>query len=152
MKFFQKGVDKGKSLWYNNRVENIGASPSGKATDSDSVITGVRIPVPQPKNTENFVLGIFLSKPQAWHIITARSAVHIISPFGAVSHHALACILLRLDDIQHFVLVIYNASHWWYPRLRRDLERISPQFLANALQSPRFYAILIAERRWNDEF
>ena len=30
-------------------VENIGASPSGKATDSDSVITGVRIPVPQPK-------------------------------------------------------------------------------------------------------
>ena len=33
-----------------------------------------------------------LSKPQAWHIIAARSAVHIISPFGAVSHHALACI------------------------------------------------------------
>ena len=31
-------------------VANIGASPSGKATDSDSVITGVRIPVPQPKN------------------------------------------------------------------------------------------------------
>ena len=28
---------------------NIGASPSGKATDSDSVITGVRIPVPQPE-------------------------------------------------------------------------------------------------------
>ncbi|MBQ8684344.1 MAG: hypothetical protein IJ518_07510, partial [Clostridia bacterium] len=46
-----------------------------------------------------------LSKPQAWHIITARSVVHIISPFGAVSHHALACIYLRLDDIQHFVLV-----------------------------------------------
>ena len=37
-------------------VENIGASPSGKATDSDSVITGVRIPVPQPKKNErNFV-------------------------------------------------------------------------------------------------
>ena len=34
-----------------------------------------------------------LSKPQAWHIIAARSAVHIISPFGAVSHHAPACIL-----------------------------------------------------------
>ena len=33
-----------------------------------------------------------LSKPQAWHIIAARSTVHIISPFGAVSHHALACI------------------------------------------------------------
>jgi hypothetical protein len=35
--------------------------------------------------------------------------VHIISPFGAVSHHALACIYLRLDDIQHFVLVICNS-------------------------------------------
>ena len=29
-------------------VRNIGASPSGKASDSDSDITGVRIPVPQP--------------------------------------------------------------------------------------------------------
>ena len=38
----------------------------------------VQIPSPQPKNTENFVLGIFLSKPQAWYIIAARSAVHII--------------------------------------------------------------------------
>ena len=54
---------------------------------------------------------LFLSKPQAWHIITARSAVHIISPFGAVSHHALACISLQLDEIQHCVLMIYNASH-----------------------------------------
>ena len=39
---------------------------------------------------QKFVL--FLSKPQAWHIIAAQSAVHIISPFGAVSHHAPACI------------------------------------------------------------
>jgi len=50
-----------------------------------------------------------LSKPQAWHIITAQRAVHIISPFGAVSHHALACIYLRFDDIQTFVLMIYNS-------------------------------------------
>ena len=63
---------------------------------------------------------IFLSKPQAWHIITARSVVHIINPFGAVSHHALACLYLRLDDIQHFVLVICKTSSWWYARLRRD--------------------------------
>ena len=41
----------------------------------------------------------FLSKPQAWYIITARSAVYIISPYGDVSHHASACISLRLDDI-----------------------------------------------------
>ena len=33
-----------------------------------------------------------LSKPQEWYIIAARSAVHIISPCGAVSHHAPACI------------------------------------------------------------
>ena len=77
------------------------------------------------KNTENFVLGIFLSKPQAWHIITARSAVHIISLFGAVYHHASACIFLRLDDIlakteiysrfyaddiQCFALMIYTPT------------------------------------------
>ena len=28
---------------------HFGVSPSGKATDSDSVITGVRIPAPQPE-------------------------------------------------------------------------------------------------------
>jgi len=61
---------------------------------------------------------LFLSKPQAWYIITERSAVYIISPYGAVSHHASACISLRLDDIpqqvaddmQNFVLMIYNLD------------------------------------------
>ena len=41
-------------------VENIGASPSGKATDSDSVITGVRIPVPQPKKNETNTVPLIL--------------------------------------------------------------------------------------------
>ena len=56
---------------------------------------------------------IFLSKPQAWHIIIARSAVYITNNGRAVvvSHHASACIFLWLDDIQHFVLMIYHASH-----------------------------------------
>ena len=36
------------------------------------------------------------------------AVVDIISPYGAVSHHAPACIPLRFDDMQHFVLVIYN--------------------------------------------
>ena len=41
-------------------VRNIGASPSGKASDSDSDITGVRIPVPQPnKNPPNRVDFLF---------------------------------------------------------------------------------------------
>ena len=54
---------------------------------------------------------IFLSKPQAWHIITARSAVYITNNGRAVvvSHHASACIFLRLDDIQHYVLMICNS-------------------------------------------
>ena len=33
-------------------VENIGVSPSGKASDSDSDITGVRIPAPQPNKEQ----------------------------------------------------------------------------------------------------
>ena len=37
------------------------------------------------------------------------AVVYIISPFGAVSHHASACILLRLDEMQHCVLMICNS-------------------------------------------
>ena len=37
------------------------------------------------------------------------AVVYIISPFGAVSHHASACILLRLDEMQHFVSMICNS-------------------------------------------
>ena len=44
-------------------VENIGASPSGKATDSDSVITGVRIPVPQPKKQKRSNSSSFVFSP-----------------------------------------------------------------------------------------
>ena len=58
-----------------------------------------------------------LSKPQAWYIIDAQSAAYIISPVGAVSHHALVCICMRLDDIpqrvaddtQTFVLMVCNG-------------------------------------------
>lgn len=58
------------------------------------------------KNTENFVLGIFLSKPQAWHIIDARSASYIISPCGAVSHSSRAS--------------VHPPAAWWYTMLRID--------------------------------
>ena len=53
---------------------------------------------------------IFLSKPQAWHIIDARSAAYIIKGGIAalVYHHAPACIYLRLDDIQPYGLMIYR--------------------------------------------
>ena len=108
--------------------------PKGADCKSVSSAFGGSNPPSPTKKEVTFVyqkLFLFLSKPQAWHIITARSAVHIICPFGAVSHHALACIsspqgvyhhqrciLLRLDDIpqqvaddmQNFVLMIYNGK------------------------------------------
>ena len=103
-------LTKGKRCDIIPRVENIGVSPSGKASDSDSDITGVRIPAPQPKNTENFVLGIFLSKPQAWYIIDARSAAYIIKggspPLYLITRQRAS--YLRLDDIQCFALMIYR--------------------------------------------
>ena len=71
-------------------------------------VTG-SIPVVSTNKNRTFVYWqmfcFCLSKPQAWHIIAARSAVHIISPFGAVYHHALACIF---------------PAAWWYPDLRSD--------------------------------
>jgi len=60
------------------------------------------------KNSTSFDLSNFFIQAAglAYH---HDAVVDIISPFGAVSHHALACIYLRLDDIQHFVLVICNS-------------------------------------------
>ena len=40
--------------------------------------------------------------------ISSRFSVYIIAV--GVYHHR-RCILLRLDEIQHYVLMIYNASH-----------------------------------------
>ena len=55
---------------------------------------------------------LFLSKPQAWHIIAARSAVHIIK-VGKPTLYLITrqrVFFLRLDEMQHFVLMIYKAS------------------------------------------
>ncbi|MBQ3057048.1 MAG: hypothetical protein IJC95_06150, partial [Clostridia bacterium] len=71
-------------------------------------VVGSSPPAPAKKIRQVSTCRIFLSKPQAWHIIAAQRAVHIISPGGAVSHHAPACISLRLDDIQCFALMIYR--------------------------------------------
>ena len=64
--------------------------------------------VPLPKNSTSFDLSNFFIQAAglAYH---HDAVVDIISPFWAVSHHALACIYLRLDDIQHIVLMIYKA-------------------------------------------
>ena len=39
---------------------------------------------------------LFLSDPKDWNIITAQSAVHIISSIGAGYHHAPGVYLLRI--------------------------------------------------------
>jgi len=59
--------------------------------------------VPLPKNSTSFDLSDFFIQAAglAYH---HDAVVDIISPLGAVSHHALACILLRLDDIQGLCL------------------------------------------------
>ena len=45
----------------------------------------------------------------AYHHRAKRGVYHQGRQSALVSHHALACISLRLDDIQHFVLMICNS-------------------------------------------
>ena len=61
------------------------------------------------KKFQVYGLGIFLSKPQAWYIIRRKSVYHQRRLSAFASHHASACIFLRLDDIQHYVLMICNS-------------------------------------------
>jgi hypothetical protein len=53
---------------------------------------------------------VFLSKPQAWRIIAARSVVHIIKggtpPLYLITRQR--AFSLRLDDMQCFALMIYR--------------------------------------------
>ncbi len=92
---------------------NGGFPERPKGADCKSVVTDFGGPnPPSPTNKKRtFVYQKFsfcLSKPQAWYIIAAQRAVYIISPCVAVSHHALACIFLRLDDIHGFAVMIYR--------------------------------------------
>ena len=77
---------------------------------------------------------IFLSKPQAWYIITARSAVYITNNGRAVvvSHHASACIFLQFDDIQHYVLMICN------PFGIDDIHALRRDFMASCVDGQDF--------------
>jgi hypothetical protein len=43
-----------------------------------------KLPCHSDQKSRIILIRLFLSKPQVWHIITARSVVHIISSFGAV--------------------------------------------------------------------
>ena len=66
-------------------------------------------PVRGAKKFQVYGLGIFLSKPQAWYIIRRKSVYHQRRLSAVASHHASACIFLRLDEIQHYVLMICNS-------------------------------------------
>ena len=61
---------------------------------------GFRVLLPLPKNSENNVLWIFLSKPQAWHIITRQRVYHRRRRISSRE----ACI----------------SADWWYTMLRID--------------------------------
>ena len=57
----------------------------------------------------------------AYHRLAKRGAYHQRRRAALVSHHAPACILLRLDYIQHFVLIICNSCGIDYIHaVRRD--------------------------------
>ena len=105
-------LDKHRGLCYNNPHNIYGEVLKwSKRRDSKSRRALTRRVGSNPTFSANkkrtFVYQKFsfcLSKPQAWYIIDARSAAYIISPFGAVSHHAPACIPCGL--------MIYNTSCW----------------------------------------
>ena len=58
-----------------------------------------------PKVTSFFIQAAGL----AYHRRTKCGAYHQGRQADLVSHHASACISLRLDEMQHYVLMIYNS-------------------------------------------
>ena len=106
-KNIHKSIDKQKNLCYNIKVENIGVSPSGKASDSDSDITGVRIPAPQPKNPTSFDLSDFFIHCES-NGISSRFSVYLITE-GAY-HQPQAVFAFAMMIYNGKPLVIYNAS------------------------------------------
>ena len=87
-----------------------------------------------PKKSKSKDLDFFIQTAGlVYHRCTKCSVYHQRRFAAFASHHALACILpaswwyttLRVDDIQHFVLMICNTSCWWYTRLCRDFCELS---------------------------
>ena len=90
--------------WRCTQVGRRGAPAKGVGRETGAV---VRIHSSPPKKSENNVLGFFYPSRRLGISLT-HGVRRISSALWAVSHHALACILLRLDDIQNFVLMIYR--------------------------------------------
>ena len=59
--------------------------------------------------TSNIIFAKQMHHIAVGHRHAQRGAYHQGRLAALVSHHALACIFLWLDDIQHFVLMIYKA-------------------------------------------
>ena len=70
----------------------------------------VQIPFSPPKNTaeKDTFSAVFFYPSRRLGISSPHEVWWISSALWAVYHHASACIFLRLDDIQHYVLVIYR--------------------------------------------
>ena len=94
---------------------------NGSTADSDSVRLGSN-PGSAAKKSSFFGTRIFLSKPQAWYII---------SPFGAVSHHAPACIYLRLDDIQGYALICLQKCDIINSPINKNLSNCQRMLIGN---------------------
>ena len=62
----------------------------------------------EAKKKDRFRTVFFLSNPKDWYGITRR--VYGIRRKATAWHHASACILLRIDYIQHFVLIPYRRQ------------------------------------------
>ena len=71
----------------------------------------VRPPPPAPKNTaeKDAFSAVFFYPSRRLGISSPHEVWWISSALWAVYHHASACIFLRLDDIQNFVLMICNS-------------------------------------------
>jgi hypothetical protein len=61
------------------------------------------------KSTSKEVLFSIQAAGLVYHRRTKRGVYHQGRHAVLVSHHASACIFLRLDDIQHYVLMICNS-------------------------------------------
>ena len=89
--------------------------------------TWVRIPLSPPTKKE------LLSTKSSFLFIQAAglayhhdAVVDIISPCGAVSHHAPACIFLRLDDIHGFAVIKYVRVRTYRSKIKKALYMCYP--------------------------
>ena len=117
----KKSIDIYLILWYNSLVKILGCRQAVRHQTLTLALVGSN-PAIQANKKRTFVYQKFsfcLSKPQAWYIITTQSSISS-PPLGLYLITRQRVFSLRLDDIQHVVLMIYNASHWWYATLRID--------------------------------